>query len=356
MEKVCVFCGGKPVSKTKEHVVPKWLIELTGSPDRLCYWGIDLRKRGRPLRKFAAKNLHFPACDECNNESGELESQTKAILQKILENTPVDGKEIDTFLDWIDKIRMGLWLGMRYLDDNFWRVDPAYFIRKRIGVADRMVAIHVCSGKKRLLLFSGIQTPGFNYMPSCFAFSINDFVFFNASTDYLFSRRIGFPYPEEIFMTGEPGHMLYAVEPARKRIMKPIIRRSLYPPVLSLYQPVVRKGVLQRFPEYYEDDYVTERMLIKEKGKGKILVERRNDIEWLSGLLQILDKDYPYEKESRSNILKEVDIQTLDFQRYLNDSHCSLTLLERDERIRTKRLRQVIKQTHDMLIKKRKNL
>jgi hypothetical protein len=30
MAEVCVFCGERPQSKTKEHVIPKWLIEMTG--------------------------------------------------------------------------------------------------------------------------------------------------------------------------------------------------------------------------------------------------------------------------------------------------------------------------------------
>jgi hypothetical protein len=34
VNKVCVFCGEKPTNKTKEHIIPEWLIELTGDINR----------------------------------------------------------------------------------------------------------------------------------------------------------------------------------------------------------------------------------------------------------------------------------------------------------------------------------
>jgi hypothetical protein len=38
--KRCIFCGNPPSAKNKEHVVPKWLIELTGDPKREWYLGL----------------------------------------------------------------------------------------------------------------------------------------------------------------------------------------------------------------------------------------------------------------------------------------------------------------------------
>ncbi|KKN09837.1 hypothetical protein LCGC14_1042600 [marine sediment metagenome] len=29
MEKTCIFCGKSPENKTKERIIPKWLIEFT---------------------------------------------------------------------------------------------------------------------------------------------------------------------------------------------------------------------------------------------------------------------------------------------------------------------------------------
>lgn len=353
MEKVCVFCGGKPTSKTKEHVIPTWLIELTGNPNRVFNLGMDLRKKPFSHREFPARNFHFPACEYCNNQFSKFESGAKIILQKILENMPVDPQEINTFFDWIDKIRIGLWLGVRYLNDNFFKVDPHYFIKNRIGISDRMIAIHICNDKAKGISLTGIQTPGFNYMPSCFSLMINNFIFFNASTDFLFSRRVGFPYPNQIYLIGQKGQIVFSdINPPKKRIMKPVIRKRLHPAILIIYQPVIRKEVIayKYNNKYYEDNYVKDKMLIKEEGKGRILVEQGNNINWLSGKLKILDGKYNYKKEDRAEIFKEVCMQTLDFQKYLFEIP-SLSKLQREEQINVKRLRHFIKRAHSVLIK-----
>ncbi|HDR2534145.1 TPA: hypothetical protein QCI12_004383 [Enterobacter roggenkampii] len=39
--KKCIFCGDKPENKNKEHVIPKWLIEMTGDKKRSGYFGFD---------------------------------------------------------------------------------------------------------------------------------------------------------------------------------------------------------------------------------------------------------------------------------------------------------------------------
>ncbi len=39
MEKFCVFCGSKPESKNKEHILPQWLIKMRDDPNREIYLG-----------------------------------------------------------------------------------------------------------------------------------------------------------------------------------------------------------------------------------------------------------------------------------------------------------------------------
>jgi hypothetical protein len=41
MDKICVFCGEKPKSRNSEHVIPQWLIELTGNPKRIASFGYE---------------------------------------------------------------------------------------------------------------------------------------------------------------------------------------------------------------------------------------------------------------------------------------------------------------------------
>ena len=43
MNKICVFCGLQPHSKNKEHIIPQWLIKMTGEPNRQANFGHDSR-------------------------------------------------------------------------------------------------------------------------------------------------------------------------------------------------------------------------------------------------------------------------------------------------------------------------
>ena len=63
MAKYCVFCGAVPEKKNKEHVVPKWLIKLTGNPKREAYFGFEKNIETEvKTRTFAFDQFSFPAC------------------------------------------------------------------------------------------------------------------------------------------------------------------------------------------------------------------------------------------------------------------------------------------------------
>ena len=59
VERFCVFCGAKPNKKSREHIIPQWLIELTGDPQRQAVFGPFLDERTRELtyRNFAFDQL-----------------------------------------------------------------------------------------------------------------------------------------------------------------------------------------------------------------------------------------------------------------------------------------------------------
>ena len=58
--KFCVFCGCHPQGKTKEHIIPKWLIELTGDPGRKAYFGFSKNFDADPKhRKYAFDQFTF---------------------------------------------------------------------------------------------------------------------------------------------------------------------------------------------------------------------------------------------------------------------------------------------------------
>jgi hypothetical protein len=44
-KRLCVFCGKTPNTKTREHVVPHWLLETTGDPNRVIPLGQNYAKK-----------------------------------------------------------------------------------------------------------------------------------------------------------------------------------------------------------------------------------------------------------------------------------------------------------------------
>ena len=117
--KKCIFCGDKPENKNKEHVIPKWLIEMTGDKKRSGYFGFDKfteadvaasntldNEMGKPHRVYSFNSFAFPACEECNKAFGRKESAVKPILKKIINNDGIVRGELDFFFDWLDKVRV----------------------------------------------------------------------------------------------------------------------------------------------------------------------------------------------------------------------------------------------------------
>ena len=109
MDKFCVFCGKKPKSKNLEHIIPKWLIKLTGDPNREIYLGRKWNSPTLEKREFSISSFKFPSCEECNYKYSQLEGIAKNIVDKILSKSDLSVYDWDMFLDWLDKIRIGIW-------------------------------------------------------------------------------------------------------------------------------------------------------------------------------------------------------------------------------------------------------
>ena len=203
MAKFCVFCGNEPVGKNKEHVIPEWLIKMTGELSRSAIFGFNKNFENRfKNREFAFGQFTFPACRGCNAKYADFESDVKTILLKILNGIEIRSEELSLFMDWLDKVRVGLWLGMKQLDDsndNSVMVEPKFHIDSRIGQYDRMLIVEKSDGQKLKLNFSGVDTLSFALTPSAFTLIVNNFYFTNISYMFFLSRRLGFPFPEKTF-------------------------------------------------------------------------------------------------------------------------------------------------------------
>jgi hypothetical protein len=193
LKKFCVFCGSEINTKTKEHVIPKWLMELTGDPNREVYLGFNWNNIENPFRIFRFSSFQFPACKSCNGKFSSLENSAKESILKLLEGKTLKVKNLHDLLDWFDKLRIGLWLGYHYLNKNIVSITPKFAIEKRMGIRDRMIAIYKLEDITDGINFVGVDTFAFQHVPSCFALRINNYYFFNLSKEFLFAKNLGFP-------------------------------------------------------------------------------------------------------------------------------------------------------------------
>jgi hypothetical protein len=105
-KKLCVFCGSAPESKTREHVIPQWLIKLTGDPKRKANFHIDWKKNPPGIRQFAFDQFTFPACDTCNSNFAKLEGAAHEIVTALLAGGELAETDFHLLLDWLDKVRV----------------------------------------------------------------------------------------------------------------------------------------------------------------------------------------------------------------------------------------------------------
>ena len=193
MAKSCVFCGQYPQDKNKEHVVPRWLIEATGDPKRNASFGTYNWKTQAP-KVFAFDQLTFPACSVCNSKFSELEGLAKNVVQTLLAQGSLSDGDFNVLLDWLDKVRIGIWLGLIQLEGNPWGIEPKFHISQRIAMHDRSVGIGVIEERESGINLVGPESPCFGVSPTTMCLLINKIILFNSSAIGLCSRRLGFPF------------------------------------------------------------------------------------------------------------------------------------------------------------------
>lgn len=280
MAKICVFCGQEPNVKSKEHIVPRWLIELTGDPKRQAFFGFvkdfenELKKRVYSFDQFT-----FPACLSCNNKYSDLESKVKPIVIKILEEKLVTTKELSLFLDWLDKVRIGLWLGMIQLDNNYANVSPNFYIESRISRFDRMLIIEKSDLTLGKLNFIGIDTFSFSLTPSVFVLRVNNYYFTNLSSGFFLHKSLGFPYPKEMFMQSKNDGIKMYFEKGTEQIMQPLIKNTIKNYGTVFYQPIFRREFYgDRLLSLYNNTHVENHCLNFNEGIGNLFQERNNHL------------------------------------------------------------------------------
>ena len=348
MDKFCVFCGNKPEHKNLEHVLPQWLIELTGEPSRTARFGRRWQGESADERVYSFNAFKFPSCKPCNEAFSTLEAAAGRTVSKILAEGDVSATEFSVLLNWFDKVRIGLWLAFIYIDDNPVGVKPHFYMADRIGKHDRMLVVFRMDRHERGLNCAGCDTLFFRHTPSCFALRINNYVFLNISYNHLLSRRIGFPYPITSFML-EDERLHCIMSTGRNRVMMPLLRKAFSLLGTELYQPMF-PGVatVVEASQHYEVPYVKAHSLSWEQGVGKIFLRTGRSL-----------KEYP---DSPSKLwmpvctyppdvlLFEAQILPLEFQNFLISTAPSFDALPSEKKAKWKSDCALFKRYNDGVI------
>jgi len=257
MEKFCVFCGKEPQSKTKEHIIPRWLLELTGDPNREAFLGFDLAHTKPKKRMYAFDCFTFPACESCNHTFSDLESKAQKVIMSILEQDKINDLDINCLLDWLDKICVGLWLGFLTLNKNYPNITPKFHIKTRICTNDRLLFVYKLDTKRI----------GINLL-------INNYCFFNVSHFNLCDRRLGFPHAKKAFYQDLKLAIEAHFDKGFERVFFPVVRRYSLPNASKFYQPIFFHHLRSDDLKYlYDTEYVRYNSIDWDNGVGKVFHE-----------------------------------------------------------------------------------
>ncbi|MCP5064359.1 MAG: hypothetical protein GY936_18110 [Ignavibacteriae bacterium] len=307
-DRYCVFCGNVPEIKNREHVLPQWLIEFTGNPKRIVPFGKSLTS-GKEIR-FDWSSFAFPACTKCNDNYSSLEFEIKPIILKLIEREDVILSEIVKLLDWLDKVRIGLWLGYSYLQNNFFGIRHKFFIHNRIGIKDRMLAVYPIESDEKGLNTFGVETLLFLLKPSCISLRINNLHILNMSWDFMCSARCGFPFPKE-FSYDSANNISFTSEEVEiyNKVKHPIMKIKYLKPSIHIYQPILSNSI---HLVHSKNEIVKKRILPNSESYGVLYRQFDDHVELLENLNQEISFDEISLKQA--SFTKDIIKQTYEFQ------------------------------------------
>lgn len=191
--KQCVFCGARPAMRSKEHVLPLWLIEMTGDANRQASFVTYHDGRARH-RSFAFDRLTARACDGCNGEWSLLEGRVRDVVATLMNGEDcLTHQQAELLLDWFDKVRIGLWLGGLAIGGNPFQIEPKFHVTDRMRMKDRLLYIARSAQPSKRLTVGDFCHPVFQLCPSYFRLYANGLAFVSASCLGIAAGPLGFP-------------------------------------------------------------------------------------------------------------------------------------------------------------------
>jgi hypothetical protein len=275
MNKICVFCGNPPENKNKEHVLPQWLLKMTGNPNRVVKFGNNYLE-GKEII-FSWKKFTVPSCTKCNDKYAKLEGEVRPIVEKLCDKTEINSNEAIKLLDWLDKVRIGLWINYYYLEKNKAQINPRMFIENRMGRKDRFMQVQFLESNKKSdgLNAFGVETLSFQFNPSCFGLRINNILILNGSNDFIISENCGFPFPKKIESV-ENGMLSLKDWEYNRTVSKKISGLKLLKGVLTVLQPIHTE--MNYETNYFNDSYLIQNCIDREKRIGTLFRFADDDV------------------------------------------------------------------------------
>lgn len=271
--KNCIFCGKLPLSKNKEHILPKWLLSLTGGENKQVPIGYNWKTQ--ETIKFDFSSLVLPSCQKCNSEFSDMEAKLRPVFDKLLIDLYLSQPELSLLLDWFDKIRIGLWLAVIYLNKNTFGITPKFHIKDRIATKDRLLAITNLYNTNIGLTWIGANSLCFIYSPTCISLQVNNLLFVNASLEFLVSEHLGFPFPIKSEIRSENGITDYVMAKSKEIYTKRLFKTVLPEPHIKIMQPIYHQNQ-DILPSFYNTQYIHQNSYDYQKGIGKIFLEHDN--------------------------------------------------------------------------------
>ncbi|WP_421898115.1 hypothetical protein [Marinoscillum sp.] len=225
----------------------------------------------------------------------------------------LSASEVDLFLDWLDKVRIGLWLGFMYLEKGFYPIVPKFHIKKRIGQKDRSLVVYEFTTPDKGVQFSGVNIPCFAYNPSCFALSINNYLFLNTSHDFLYSRSLGFPYPNKVSIDESSGAYMIELEEGLHKVRNNLSRIPFISGGTEIYQPLIQEEV--KNVDEYKHEYIQNNTLNSNSNRGSIFFRDYKSIQKLNEDEEIclspsssMDRDQFMKTFTRDLLMRQVNL------------------------------------------------
>jgi hypothetical protein len=272
LAKICVFCGESPREKTKEHVLPLWLIRLTGDPNRQANIHVDFAAETK-VKRFAFDQFTLPACGACNAAFATMEARAEPIMRMILREQALSEADWDLLLSWFDKVRVGLWLSKYLLSKNSLGINPHFYVAQRLDVRDRALIVFRRESTVQTLTIIGTFLPSFDFSPTSFALIVNNYLFVNLTGIDLCSHRLGFPSINPLSTDGS--RVEGALISGSHRIISPILRNFPHPEGTGLYQPIYSDLLTtEEIGPAFDNEYVTRNSIDQARGIGGVFQQR----------------------------------------------------------------------------------